>query len=390
MRVEIAEADRRHEVTRAARAWHEAGAIDDAARATIEARWADDRHRTRPAFRLLFFVFALLGAQAAWGFLALTLGSGLGEVGHGVLAAVVAAGAALASAAAIERSRLRRFGVEEALVAVALVAAATAVFLLAGAAGVEGRALLAIVALAVAFGSAAAALRWGTPLCGGLALAGLLAAQLSLPGARWLWLATGLGAGVVATRVASRPGTSPAHRRRLDEASVVGWLAAYGAVHAEGVRRNAFAVFDRSELDVPSYGLTLAWIAMFVLPALLLGTGFRRRDRLRLALGALLLLVSTGGAADALDLRPLWAVLLAGGLVLLGAAVVARRALASAPGRVRAGFTDGALYEGTRLSALEVAAAVAAFTPEARRAPEVEGFRGEGGEFGGGGASAKL
>jgi hypothetical protein len=129
---------------------------------------------------------------------------------------------------------------------------------------------------------------------------------------------------------------------------------------------------------------------MFVLPVVLLVAGWRRRDRLQLSAGAVLLLVSGGGAADALDLRPARLVLLGAGVGLLAVALLSRRAFAAAPGRTRAGFTDGPLYEGARHSALEAAAAVAVFTPEPRREPEPDGFRGGDGEFGGGGASSKF
>ena len=87
---------------------------------------------------------------------------------------------------------------------------------------------------------------------------------------------------------------------------------------------------------------------------------------------------------------PLWVVLLLGGSVALGLALLLRRFLDSGPQHERHGFTAEPLFadpEGR--SALEVAASVVSLTPAARPM-EKPGFEGGGGSFGGGGASGKF
>jgi uncharacterized membrane protein YgcG len=74
-------------------------------------------------------------------------------------------------------------------------------------------------------------------------------------------------------------------------------------------------------------------------------------------------------------------------VLLLAAALALRRLLESGPDHERGGFTArplDAASGGAR--ALELAATLAAFAPEARSAPPAT-FRGGGGDFGGGGAS---
>ncbi len=135
-------------------------------------------------------------------------------------------------------------------------------------------------------------------------------------------------------------------------------------------------------------GLSLA--AMVAVPVALLWLGMRRRFRPALVLGLLAALVSAGSFADRLDLGPVWLVLLAGGAVLIGAAMMARRFFSGRPGAEWEGLTALPLTEDREsLQTLEVVATLAAFSPAARRA-EAGDFEGGGGDFGGGGASAKF
>jgi Zn-dependent protease with chaperone function len=130
---------------------------------------------------------------------------------------------------------------------------------------------------------------------------------------------------------------------------------------------------------------------MAVLPAALVALGVARRDRLALALGALLAIATSISAADALDLEPVWLLLVAGGAILVGIALALRRLFAARPDRVAAGFTDRPLFEpdGGR-SFLELAAVLATMSPAPRPPGGERGFEGGGGEFGGGGASGKF
>ena len=91
------------------------------------------------------------------------------------------------------------------------------------------------------------------------------------------------------------------------------------------------------------------------------------------------------------DLGPGWLLLTVWGAVTVGAALALRRFLDSGPSHERAGFTAEPLFEDQeRLRALEAAAALTTFTPEARDAGKEPGFAGGGGEFGGGGSSESF
>lgn len=396
MRPEIRAADERWEILEAARAWHAAGAIDDEALAAIRARHPDDRRRSRPGFRVLYFLFTLFAGQAAWLFV-LTL-FGLASSGRQalLLAGLLAVGAGLAAFAAEAATavhRLRGFGVEEALVALALGSAGGAIGLLLAELDVEGRAALFLGCGAFALLAAAALWRWAIPLTGVVAAAALFAALYALPGARWLWIVVGAGGGGLAWRTARDARVGPAHRRRADEAFVVATLALYAAVHVAGLRSDLFGWLARGggAAEVGAIGRAAAWTAMSLLPVALAALGVARRDRLALSLGALLAVATSISAADALDLEPVWLLLVAGGALLVGVALGLRRLFAARPARVAGGFTDRPLFEpdGGR-SFLELAAVLATMSPAPRAAEPAPGFRGEGGEFGGGGASGKF
>jgi len=72
---DAARADRNASIRAAARAWREAGAIDEAALAAVEAACPDDRRRVGPVFRVLLFVFTLIAVSGACGFIWTLLGN---------------------------------------------------------------------------------------------------------------------------------------------------------------------------------------------------------------------------------------------------------------------------------------------------------------------------
>ncbi len=65
---DAAQADRNAAVRAAARGWKQAGAIDDAALAAVEAAYPDDRQRLGPVFRVLVFLFTLIAINGGCGF----------------------------------------------------------------------------------------------------------------------------------------------------------------------------------------------------------------------------------------------------------------------------------------------------------------------------------
>jgi hypothetical protein len=396
VREELRRSDERREVVRAAEAWRAAGAIDDAALAAIRARHPDDRRRARPGFRLLFFVFTLLAVQALFFFCATFFGRGfLWGSGQtlGIWQVFFALGCGLAAEGAIASLRMRGFGIDEALVALAVGFATGAVALLLGP-GFEGGSGTRLIFAALAGSAAFAAWRWGIAPTGVAAGIGLFGALYWTPAPRAAWLVAGSLGAVAARRGARHSATAPAHRDRWSEIYVVAVLALYAALHVWGFgtrRIDSLQSLVAWALDLPPSARVAAWAAMVALPAGLVSWGVRQRDALTLALGALLGIATGATVLIELDWGPPWLRLMAGGAALLGAALALRRRFAGRAQRTVAGFTDLALFEAGRTAGLlEMAAVVAVFTPEPQASPEREGFRGDGGEFGGGGASGKF
>jgi len=398
VRAELVAADARRELVRAARAWHGAGAIDAAERAAIEAHAADDRRGARGGFRALFFALTLVVGVASWAFLATLLG--LWRSGVHVAAAALLGALAVAAAFGAERAlgawRLRGHGVEEGLVWLVLLFQAGALWLSLDALDSPGRVEVAVLGADFALAGLVAAWRWGTPGTGALGAFGLFSLLGRSPWPRASWIAAAIVVAIVCRRLAASERTPVAHRRRADEGFVVAIGALYVAVHVAA----PIGGFFHEMAGRPSGwsgtlggGATVAaWLAMTALPLALLVVGIRGRNRLELALGALLALATGASAIDALDLGPPWALLLAAGALLGGLALGLRSAFAARPQREIGGFTDDALYDATgRRSWLELVAALEAFAPAPRTIePAERGFRGEGGEFGGGGASDRF
>lgn len=394
MRPEIAAADRGFAVRRAAASWQRAGAVSAEARREIDLLHADDRVRTGEWFRLLFFVFTLVGAQGVFGVIALTLGAlSPGEAAWSALLFLLAAGLAAATEVLLGHFRLRRFGVEEATGWLALAAAGGALALAVSGLDV-GTPLDAVrfatvaIALPLAVFAALAAYRWGLPLAGAGSAAALFVALAPLPLGRGLWIVAALPLAWALERVAESPAAAPAHRARAREGWWVALLALYVAVHPESVRGGWFAADGGSEAAGVA-ALAAAWAAMVALPVFLVASGVLTRRRPRLDAGLLAAAATAASAVDALDLRPLWAALLAAGLLVVGTALLLGRLFRRAPERTLGGWTSDPLFDDAdRAAALELAGAAAALSPPAREVAAEPAFEGRGGEYGGGGASA--
>jgi hypothetical protein len=398
MRLDLAAADERHEVRRAIAAWREGGAIDAATAERLHARFPDDRRRARLAFRLLFFFFTLVAGIAAWGFGASFLSIGLhgsfDSVPHAIWLALLAGGAGWGAALAIGPRRLRGFGVEEGLAALALGFGVAAVVLLVDDANLPGRGTAFVVGLAVASVAAIAARRWGLAGSGLVATGGLLLALGALPAARLGWVVAAIVLAVSARHWRGDERRPVAHRHRAVEVYVVALVTLWLAAHPSHVASHGLSDFGGWFDLFPGFeelATAFGWLVVVALPALLLASGVARRDRLELALGAIGVLAAGATLIDALDLGPPWAVVLGSGALLAAVTWALRRGLAARPQRTWGGFTDrellGATTEG---SWLELAATLAALSPAPRPVEEPPAFEGEGGEFGGGGASSRF
>ncbi len=409
MRSEIAAADRKFAVRRAASAWRRAGEIDAATEAAIAALYSDDRVRTSKVFRVLFFIFTWFGFSTAYGFgLAMLSAFGLDWDDTAIFAGVnMLAGVAMLAAVEVLTGtmKLRRFGIEEACVWIGWS------YLLGGGLWwmVEGfDAGFSVLLISGAWAAAGLATlilwRWATPGMGAVAALALFSGLSQAPANHLVWL---LVAGLLAWPLGTlsvAPHVSPEHRKRFAEAFVVFVVMFYFAVHVAVIEARLFTlarwIDDEqlghsarealAEIPVGATAVGLSLTAMVLMPLVLLWIGVRRRFRPALVGGFLAALVSAGSLADRLDLRPVWLVLLAGGALLVAAAMMARRHFAGRPGSEWKGLTTLPLVEDREsLQTLEVVATLATLSPAARQV-EAGGFEGGGGEFGGGGASAKF
>ena len=392
MRPDVVEADRRFAVRRAAAGWQHAGAVTPEARREIDTLYDDDRVRTGGWFRVLLFVFTWVAAAGAFGLLELVLAAHEWPAGvWTVVLLLLAAAAAVVTEHLQGARRLRRFGVEEATGWMAVgCGVGAAVALTSGVLDAGERTTVVVLGAALAAAGAASALRWGLPLAGAAAAAGLFAACVPLPGGRWWWIVLALPLAWAAERVAESPAAAPSHRVRAREAWWVALAALYMAVHvatAVDVLGGdlAPAIASRGGDVLPE---AAAWAAMLLLPALLIASGLATRRRPRLDAGLLALAATAATAVAELAPRPLWPVLLGAGLLVVGLALLLRRAFRRAPGGALRGWTAEPLFDDAdRAAALELAGVATALSPAAREQPDEAGFEGRGGEFGGGGAS---
>lgn len=401
MRPEAARADRRGELRAAARAWRKAGAIDDTTLTAIEAATPDDRVRVGPVFRVLLFLFTVLAAVAALGFVWYLVEGSVGyEYEEPVLRAIMLAfGIALAALTEVQIGRLKRMqgGTEAGTSFAALV------FLIVGAGWFMVDALpwsdLAEAPLVYAIAAAllgVAAWRWGYALYAGAAAAALFLALASAPGARLLWIVLPLAATPFLVRLGDSARLPPALRQGAAAALAVGLIALYVAIHLGSFDAGAIEriprllAFDAAGPEALPRSLRwLSIVATAVMPVALLALGIHTRRRLFLLLG-----LGTGAASaitlgSYVHLGPRWAVLTAAGAALVAAVVALRRYLDSGPENERGGFTAEPLFADLeRQRLLEAGAVAVALVPEARPIQEEAKFEGRGGDFGGGGASS--
>ena len=136
----------------------------------------------------------------------------------------------------------------------------------------------------------------------------------------------------------------------------------------------------------------LSIVATAVIPLGVLGWGIRSRRTFVLDTGIVLAALSLVTLRHYVHVAPLWAALAVSGAALLALALGVERALRRAPGQERAGFTADPLFSDERRErAIEMVSVAAAFTPSAKPpGTEEKGFAGEGGRFGGGGATERF
>ncbi|HYN22615.1 MAG TPA: hypothetical protein VE078_16770 [Thermoanaerobaculia bacterium] len=395
MTPELARADRAESVRDAARAWRQAGIVDETVTASVEARHPDDRTRVGPVFRVLLFLFTVVAVCGAFGFVAML--ADFDDDGGTLAFLALLTGLAMVVGTELQLGRLRRRegGTEAAtsFLAISFLLSAAAWWMLWSSSS-EDWSRLALFALVAAALLAAAAWRWGYPLYAAAATAALFMAVAQLPGARLLWIVLPLATAPWLLRLERSPRLAPAHRTSLTVVAIVALAGLYIAVHLGSWEAHLIeeiggysspAVFDSDALWWSAVAATA------LVPAILLAAGLLRRQYALILLGVGTSAVSLITLRYYIHLAPLWVVLTGSGALLVALALALRRYLASGPNGERHGYTAAPLFADlARQRVLEAGAAILALTPEARSLHAEPKFEGGGGELGGGGASGSF
>jgi len=398
MTPECERADRAAAVRAAGRSWRRAGTIDEATLRAIEAAVPDDRVRLGPVFRLLLFIFTIVAVTSCLVFLVRVLH--LEDSGSGELVALLAfvAGASLAVATDIQIVRMRRSqgGTEAAtsLLAISYLMGALAWCTVHYFHALEVPGLV-VLCLGGALLAGVAAWRWGYPVCAGVATVALLLALACLPFGRLLWIALPLVGVPFLLRLSESPGLPPSHRASFTAVSIVSLVGLYFAVHLGSWEWQLLEeIGGEARMMQPDQEDALWWLsvaATALVPLVLLVAGIRGRRYPLLIVGAGTAVASLVTLRWYVHLAPLWVVLTASGAALVGLVLGLRQWLDAGPGQERRGFTAEPLFQDlARQRVVELAAAVALSSPEARNLHEEPKFEGHGGQLGGGGSSAEF
>lgn len=394
MRRESVTWERASEVREAAEGWLRAGAIERSSHEAIRRAYPDPCVTPAAVWRALTAVLVTAVVLCTVG--AVWVAVQPGAPGLSLLLFLFA-GASFTAAECLQASpRLARRGAAGATAfwGIVLLLVGLGLFILDGA-GVNFERALDAVLLVGALVWAAGCWRWGHPLFAGFSAVSLFLYLGRLPLGRVLWVIVGSALITLAARRLDHAAWAPSHRR----AAVVVLLAAVAAVY---VAVNVYSLDERllenlrpfapPRLAVPAGLFVLAALATALLPLVVLVWGLRSRRTFLLDAGIVLLALSLATLRHYVHVAPVWVVLMASGVVLVGLALVVERALRRGAGGERAGFTADLLFSAERgQHVLQTLPVVAAFAPAASTAAaEEERFAGGGGAFGGGGASEKF
>lgn len=391
MRAAWTAASRAEEVRNAAREWREANAIDDATLAAIEKEYPDARVRLAAAWKVAVFLLVTVAYGALF--------AAVSQVVRGqaeILCYLTAAALAVATER-LRGSRLSGSGADAATAfgsAAFLVAAGNQTLI--GAISRSPNIQLTLFLLLPALPFAAACARWGYSIFAFFAAGSFFLFLGRFDGGRWLWAVLGAALAAVSARFLDRVSLAPPHRRAFGWTLAAGTTALYAAINLFSLEKRTieFIADFRNTPPPPTRAATLAAIVgTVVVPFLLLAWGLRTRRRLVLDLGLGFAALSIATFVWKLELRPVWAALLLGGIAAVLGALAIHRRLRAASRREIGGFTAEPLFGGgAGPETIHTVAAAAAFSPAAASAgpgPRDE-FEGGGGRYGGGGASGKV
>jgi len=240
----------------------------------------------------------------------------------------------------------------------------------------------------------ASAWRWGSPALAGLSAASLFLLLGRLSYGRVWWILVGAALAAAAARRLDEGAWAPSHRLGAAVVLVTGVAAVYAAVNLYSLDQRVLEHFARSSAmpsTWPASVRVLSALATAAVPLAVLGWGAGSRRTLLLDAGIALLALSLGTLRHYVHLAPLWAMLSLAGALLVVLTLAVERALRRAPAGEIGGFTADPLFtDEHRQRALQAVPVVAVFT-SAPPGPAAEGTGlGDGGRFGGGGASEKF
>ena len=389
MKPDAALADRRQSVRDAGREWLRAGWINENAFQSIAAMYPDDRIRVGLVFRILFFVLTL---AAILGVIFALYSLIHGEKPIAVFALIAGIACWMTAHHLIGSKKRVQGGIEAAFSLAAIVNLMTgpAILLLDSRLMHTNSAIILLLCFfAILFG--AAAWTWGYWPYMALSAGLLFFAVVSLPPGRVCWIIIVVVLYRWLIRGCDSIQIPPSLRESSTAFLAVALLAFYAAV-------NVFLLDQHVFTDLLHYGhadeFFPRWLSVSLtatLPCVVLFIGIVGRRRLFLILGFAFALFSLITLRMYIHVAPTWVVLTGAGILLLIVAGLLRRFLDSGVNAERAGFTAAPLTEPQgKHRGVEILASVATMTPSAPSGAENSQFHGDGGQFGGGGASGNF
>ncbi len=382
------------------RDWASEGFLTEAQYVRMEQEAVCELRCTNIFLRLVLFLFTVMIVGAAAGLFSTVFLSHPAQETTGIFLLVFAALAYAGVEFAVYRGRFYRYGIEEALAAcsVGFLCAGISAALFPASRSPKPHEMEFLVPAAGAIASLWIWLRFGLPY----AFLASMIFVVWLPGywtssiwAQHLMLATVYAAGLIILAVLRSRDRFAYLNQQYSMAEVLLWLGVYLAINLQlsAVTAAEGLVGFRSTSEFPRLFYWATWVVIWGLPPAVLARGLRRKDRLVMAAGAsLAVLTFVTNKPYPGWVRHSWDPMLLGA-VLIGVALFIRRWLAAGPGGIRYGITA------QRLSARDkrwMSAGMGAFglvlphsvgvNPEAGGAA----VRFGGGDSGGGGASSDF
>jgi hypothetical protein len=386
MRRDTVSADRKQTVREAAQEWRDAEWIDKDEYKKIEKIYPDDRVRTGPAFRILFFILTVV---AIMGFVATMFVLIDHETPVAFFALFAGIACWIVADYLIVFRKRRQGGIEAAFSLASILNILLGIgIILINSRWSWGNYWMPslLLFLFLSFLAGAAGWNWGYWPYAAISALSLFIAMLRLPEVLWIifilisyhWLVRGCDS----TKL-------PPSIRKCSAAFLAVSLAGlYAAVNIFLIDQHSFDDWSHETISHPRW---LFIILTAVVPLVIFAIGILRRRRLFFVLGFLLGVLSLITLRMYIHVAPPWIVLTGAGVLLLVAAVILRRFLNSGVNGERAGYTAAPLTERPeKHRGVEIVANMAAFTPSQSAAANPTEYQGGGGSFGGGGASGKF